>query len=107
MRIGMKILASFLCTYFDTGEIAGGENAPLQVEHHAVMIGCINKAIMQVAPNNAEYLIEQCMKQYGLKRGGNMARQALKSGFNLDIHSYNAVSYTHLDVYKRQDVHRL
>ncbi|HJB25067.1 MAG TPA: M20/M25/M40 family metallo-hydrolase [Firmicutes bacterium] len=90
MRIGMKILASFLCTYFDTGEIAGGENAPLQVEHHAVMIGCINKAIMQVAPNNAEYLIEQCMKQYGLKRGGNMARQALKSGFNLDIHSYNA-----------------
>ncbi len=89
MRTGMKILASLFCTYFHAGEIPNGE-ASLNVEHHAVMIGCLNKAITQVAPNNAEYLMEQCMKQYGFARGSRMAKQAVTSGNNLDIHTYNA-----------------
>ena len=89
MRIGMKILSSLFCTYFEQPS-ENQDASVFDVEHHAVIIGCLNKAIMQVAPNNAEYLIEQCMKEYGIKRGEKMSRQAIKSGFDLDIHSYNA-----------------
>ncbi len=93
MRTGIKILASLFCTYFDmeqTRDEDTEENAELGVEHHAAMVGCMNKAIMQVAPNNAEYLIEQCMKQYGLDRGTKMAQQAVEAGYDLNIHTYNA-----------------
>ncbi len=89
MYTGMKILASLFCSYFDAAETPKAEDA-LNVEHHAVIIGCTNQAIMQIAPNNAEYLIEQCMKRYGFARGAKMAKQAVTSGNNLDIHTYNA-----------------
>lgn len=91
MRTGIKILASLFCSYF-TMDSAGDteEGAPLGVQHHAAMIGCMNKAVMQIAPNNAEHLIEQYMRQYGLDRGSKMARQAMEAGYDLNIHTYNA-----------------
>ena len=54
-----------------------------------------------VAPEQVDHVYMGCVIQAGL--GQNVARQmSLKAGLPVEVPAVTPVSYTHLDVYKRQ-----